>query len=213
MCVCGRSNIISPKWTPKHKKYNCRPLRYELVVHYDIVLRGPLVLYRSPECWGYVELEQTWKYISTQCCISFHPCRSIRKQIWLCHKNCQGQPKVIIWNIVSTRVPDAVYQVSKSSASWFWRKIFLKFFTIIYMGMVMWPGTFEQIFIPHISWRLHMKFGFNRPSGFWAKQDWKCWVWVTLDEVQWMTLTFEIHNGSCIHLADWIYQLWYHRLQ
>ena len=29
----------------------------------------------------YAELEQTWKYISTQCCISFHPCRSIQKQI------------------------------------------------------------------------------------------------------------------------------------
>ena len=113
---------------------------------------GPLVLYRSPEWWGYIELEQTWKYISIQCCISFHPCRSIRKQIWPCHKNRQGQPKVIIWNIGSTRVPDAVYQVSKSSASWFRRKRFLKFFTIIYMGMVMWPGTFEQIFIPHTKW-------------------------------------------------------------
>ena len=112
------------------------------------VTRGPLVLYCSPECWGYVELEQTWKYINTQCCVSFHPCRSIRKQIWPCHKNSQGQPKIIIWNIGSTLVPHAVYQVSKSSASWFWRKIFLKFFTIIYMGMVMWPETFEQIFIP-----------------------------------------------------------------
>ena len=127
--------------------------------------RGPLVLYRSPECWGYVELEQTWRYMSTQCCLSFHPCRSILKQIWPCHKNSQGQPNVIIWSIGSTWVPDAVYQVSKSSASWFWRKRFLKFFTIIYMFMVMWPGTFEQIFIPHISWRLHMKFGFNQPSG------------------------------------------------
>ena len=175
--------------------------------------RGPLVLYCSPECWGYVELEQTWKYISTQCCISFHPCRSIWKQIWPCHKNSQGQPKVIIWNIGSTRVPDAVYHVSKSSASWFRRKRFLKFFTIIYKGMVMWPGTFEQIFIPHISWRLHMKFGFNLPSSFWAKEVWICWISVTLDEVQWMTLTFDIHNGSCTHLVDWIYQLWYHRLQ
>ena len=175
--------------------------------------RGPLVLYRSPECWGYVELERTWKYISTQCCISFHPGRSIQKQIWPSHKNSQGQPKVIIWNIVSTQVPDAVYQVSKSLASWFRRKIFLKFVTIMYKGMVMWPGTSEQIFIPHISWKLHMKFDFNRPSSFWAKQDWKCWIWVTLDEVQWMTLAFDIHNGSCTHLVDWIYQLWCHRLQ
>ena len=35
-----------------------------------------------------------------------------------------------------------------------------------YMGMVMSPGTVEQIFLPHIPWRLHMKFGFNRPGGF-----------------------------------------------
>ena len=46
-------------------------------------------MYRSPECRGYAELEQTWKYISTQCCISFHPCRSIRKQRRTCIKNTQ----------------------------------------------------------------------------------------------------------------------------
>ena len=26
-----------------------------------------------------------------------------------------------------------------------------------YMGIAMWPGTFKQIFIPHIPWRRHMK--------------------------------------------------------
>ena len=26
-----------------------------------------------------------------------------------------------------------------------------------YMSMVMLPGTFEQIFTPHIPWKLHMK--------------------------------------------------------
>ena len=50
------------------------------------ITREPLVLYRSPECWGYAELDQTWKYMSTQCFISCHPYRSIRKQIWPCHK-------------------------------------------------------------------------------------------------------------------------------
>ena len=39
------------------------------------------------------------------------------------------------------------------------------------MGMatilVMWPGPFEQ----NMPWRLHMKFGFNRPSGFWEDDD------------------------------------------
>ena len=52
---------------------------------------------RSPECWGYAELEQTWKYIGTQCCIICYSYRSIRKQIWPCHKNCQDQHRVIIW--------------------------------------------------------------------------------------------------------------------
>ena len=43
------------------------------------------------------ELEQTWKYMSTQSCISCHPYRSLREQIWPCHKNGQSQPRVIIW--------------------------------------------------------------------------------------------------------------------
>ena len=113
--------------------------------------RGPLVLYRSPECWGYVKLEQTWKYISTQCCISFHPCWSIRKQIWPCHKNSQGQPKVIIWNIGSTRVPDAVYQVSKSSASWFWRKKIFEVFhhNLLGHGHVTW-NIWTNFHSPHL---------------------------------------------------------------
>ena len=42
--------------------------------------RGPLVLYHSPECWGYAKLEQTWKYKSTQCSISCHQYRSIRNK-------------------------------------------------------------------------------------------------------------------------------------
>ena len=56
---------------------------------------GQLVLYHSPECTGYAE--QAWKYM-TICCINFHQCRSIRKQIWPCHKNGHGhgQPNVII---------------------------------------------------------------------------------------------------------------------
>ena len=51
----------------------------------------------------------------------------------------------------STRAADAAYQVSRSSAFWFQRRRFLKVFTI-YMGMVailvMWPGQFEQAFVP-----------------------------------------------------------------
>ena len=41
-------------------------------------------------------------------------------------------------NIGSTRVPDAVYQVSRSLASWFRRRRFFKFFTIYGHGHVTW---------------------------------------------------------------------------
>ena len=39
------------------------------------------------------------------------------------------------------------------------------------------------------------------------------WIWVTLDEGQWKTLTSDIHIGSCTDLVNCIYQLWHHRLQ
>ena len=51
-----------------------------LRLHFQKVTRGTFVLYRSPECIGYAVLEQAWKCM-TICCISFHSCRSIRKQI------------------------------------------------------------------------------------------------------------------------------------
>ena len=57
-----------------------------------------------------------------------------------------------------------------------------------------------------------MKFDFNQPNGFSGKKVWKCWIWVTLDQGQWMTLTFDVHIDSCSHLDNCIYQLWHHRL-
>ena len=39
------------------------------------------------------------------------------------------------------------------------------------------------------------------------------WIWMTFDQGQWMTLTFDFHIGSWNHLVKSIYQLWYHRLQ
>ena len=77
------------------------------------------------------------------------------------------------------------------------------------MGMVMWPGTFEQIFISYFPdgdsiWNLaSISLAVSEQKNF----------EVTLDEVQWMTLTFDIHQASCTNLVDWIYQLWYHRQQ
>ena len=67
---------------------------------WDHTTRGPLVLYCSPECWRYAELEQTWKYKSTPCSKSCHPHRSIRNKINR-HKNGQGKPRVIIWKYIA----------------------------------------------------------------------------------------------------------------
>ena len=76
----------------------------------------------------------------------------------------QGQPRVIIWTNGSTRAPDAAYQVSRSSAFWFRRRKFFKVLPYMGMAAIVWTN-----FRSPIPWRLHMKFGFNRPSGFWRK--------------------------------------------
>ena len=90
------------------------------------------------------------------------------------------------------------------------KKDFLRF--LPYMGMaailVMWPGPFEQTFVPPSHGGL--KFGFNRPSSFLGKEVLKCWIWVTLDQGQWMTLAFDIYVGLCTHLVKCIYQFWHH---
>ena len=75
------------------------------------------------------------------------------------------------------------------------------------MGMVMWPGPFEQIFIPHIPWRLtSIGIAVSEQKKFENVES--EWPWTKVNE-----LTFDIHTGSCAHLVDWMYQLWYHRLQ
>ena len=77
-----------------------------------------------------------------------------------------SQLSVIILNkFGSTCVPDAVYQVSMSSASWFWRRRFLKVFTIYGPGSHLGNVTLNiwKKNHPNIPWRLHRKFGFKQP--------------------------------------------------
>ena len=73
-------------------------------------------------CWIWTSLE-----IHDYCCISFHP--NIRKHRWP-----YKWPRSIHCHHLNkfgcTWVPDAVYQVLRSTASWFWRRIFFKVFTI-----------------------------------------------------------------------------------
>ena len=78
----------------------CHSFYFLIMVAYllkHILTRGPSVLYRSPECIGYAELQQTWK-IHDYMPYKLSPMQKhFRKQIWLCHKNGHGQPSSIIW--------------------------------------------------------------------------------------------------------------------
>ena len=108
-----------------------------------------MVLYRSPECVGYAELEWPSKYM-TICCISFHPCRSITKQIWLCHKNGQGQPSVFIWrNLIVPEYPKRYTKFQDHPLLGSEEDSFSRFLPYMSLEAIlaMWPGTFEQIFI------------------------------------------------------------------
>ena len=121
---------------------NIFPARFNLQ-GLNIKLRS---LFTKPEDhWSYIAhlSAQAWKYM-TICCISFHPCRSIRKQIWPCQKWSRSAQCHHLNKFGSTWVRDAV---SRSSVSRFRRKRFLKVFTIIIWD---WKPSwsFEQIFIP-----------------------------------------------------------------
>ena len=142
-----------------------------------------MVLYRSSECWGYTEFEQTWKYMNTQCSISCHPKKALGNKFDPVIKMVKVTQSYHLKEMVVVKY-DAVYRVSRTSTSWFrkredfWR-------SLPYMRMAMWPEQFEQIFIPHIPWRLHMKFGFNRPGGFFGKESENVdseWPWTTVNE-------------------------------
>ena len=54
---------------------------------------------------------------------------------------------------------------------WLYQFLIIAYLFILpYMGMaailVMWPGPFEQTFVPFIPKKLHMKFDIDWPSGF-----------------------------------------------
>ena len=69
------------------------------------------------------------------------------------------------------------------------------------MGMpvilFMWPGSFEQTFIPHPMDAPH-EIWLQLAQRFLKKRSLKCWIWETLDEGQWLTLTFDIQKGSLL---------------
>ena len=152
----------------------------------------------------------------TICCISFHPCRSITKQIWPCYKNGQGQPSVFIWrNLIVLEYPKLYTKFQDHRPLGSEERFCFRIFTIYEPGSHLGHVTRNiwTNFHSNIPWRLSTKFGFEWPSVVLEKEVLKCWIWVTLDKGQWMALTFDIHKGSCTNLVNCIYQLWYHWLK
>ena len=94
-------------------------------------------------------------------CFIFFPYKSIRDQIWPCRKISQGQPRIIIWtNLVVLEHPILHTKFRGHRPFGSGEDDFLSF--LPYMGMaailVMWPGPFEQNFVPpfhgHSIWNL-----------------------------------------------------------
>ena len=160
-----------------------------------------------------IDYNNFWKIY----CFNFFPFKSIGDQIWPCCKISQCQSRSIIWtNLV---VLEYSMLHTKFQIHWPFGSREEDFESLLaYLSMaailVMWHKPFVLSFIlsshEGSTWIWH---GFNRPSVFWGKEVWKCWIWVSLDKCQWMTFTFDIHKGSCTNLVDCIYQLWYHRLK
>ena len=101
--------------------------------------------------------------------LTFSQYKCLCYQIWPWPKIDQGHPRVIIWiNYDGTESPMLHTKVrgnrpSGSREEDFWR-VFIIYGHGGHLGHVTWtPWTNFRSPIP---WRLRMKFGFNRPSGF-----------------------------------------------
>ena len=111
--------------------------------------------------------------------------KSIRDQIWPCCKIGQGQLRVIIWTNYDG--PESPMLHTKPEDHWPFgsREDFLRVFTIYerggHLGHV--THTPRTIFRSPIPLRLHMKFGFDKPSGF-GEED--LWTWWTTTDGPWL---------------------------
>ena len=122
-----------------------------------------------------LDLNSFWK----SHCLSIFPYKSLTYQSWQCHKLGQGQRMVII--CITNDGPKRPMLRSKfqghrpsgSEEEDFWK--------IFYHIWAWWPSWSSDIdpgltyFHSHIPLRLHMKFGFNKPSSFWGEDVWKSW--------------------------------------
>ena len=84
-------------------------------------------------------------------CFTFFPYKSIRDQIWPGHKIGQGQPRVIIWaNLVVLKHPMMHTKIQGHWPFGSGEEDFFRFLPNMALAaiLVMWPGPFEQTFVP-----------------------------------------------------------------
>ena len=107
-------------------------------------------------------------------CFTFFPYKSIRDQIWPCHRSRSTQGHYSNKS-GSTRAPDAALQVSRSSAFWF-RRWFFNVFTIYGHGGHLGhkTRTVWTNFRSPIPWTLYMKFIWNLASNYPVVSEEKC---------------------------------------
>ena len=110
--------------------------------------------------------------------LSGFPYKRLMKQIWRCRKTSQCQPKVTIWiNLVALEylIQHTKFKGRRPFGS---REEDLLSSFIIYryggrIAHLTW--TIWTNFRYPITWRLHMKFNFNRSSGLRGEDVCKCW--------------------------------------
>ena len=114
---------------------------------FDIHIGSWTHLFNSSTNFDIIDYNSFWKIH----CFTFFPCKSTRDQIWPSRKIGQGQPRVINWtNLVVLEHPMLHAKFQGHRPFGCGEEDFLRF--LPYMGMaailVMWPGQFEQTFVP-----------------------------------------------------------------
>ena len=112
-------------------------------------------------------------------------------------------------NLGSTCIANATYKVSRSSVYWFWRRRFFHSFYHMWAWQPCWSGdpTHLYKFSFLFSLKLSYEIWFQIAQLFMRKTSFNFEIWMTFDQGQRMTLTFDTHSRSLTHLAKCFKQL------
>ena len=140
-------------------------------------------------------LQKFWKINSFHFFLKISLCY----QIWPCHKIGQGQPTVIIWtNYDGQESPMRQTKFRGNQSTGSGEEDFWRVFTIYghggHLGNVTTIVSINFHFLVPES--LHIKFGFDWPSGFWEKPVliFKCkWPWAKVKKWPWPSILTYLH--------------------